>query len=169
MNVPKLCSLVAAGAMVVWGQAAVEHTVGTGAAAGATTGARGAGQGIGGVFSGLSKALEKAGDSKSQDTSAPASASSRASVQRVTRTTADAGGNVPASKPIDPSVVVEGLTQAEVLELCGAPSTSLQQTRGSSLVETLWYPTIDGDELKVEIVDGKVASAVLASQKAARR
>ena len=152
-------TLTVACAIGASGQAVVEHAIGTAAAAAASSGAQGAGQAAGGVFGSLTKVLEKSTSSSEKSSQS----ASRASIQTPAPTASRP--KAPASRIIDSSMVVAGLTRAEIFELCGAPTSAVQRTRSGSVIETLWYKTTNGDELEVQIVDGKVASAILASEK----
>lgn len=162
MNLLRPLALTLAWAMVSAGQTVVEHAVGTAAAAGASSGASGAGKAAGGVFGNLTKVLEKSAASTAS-TAKPAANPSTAPIQ--TSAPVAARGKAPASRPIDPSVVVAGLTRAELIERCGSPSLATQRTLAGSMIETFWYQTTTDDELEVQLTDGKVASSILASEK----
>ena len=138
-----------------WRHEAVEHAVGTAAATGASSGASGTGKAVGGVFGSLSKVLE--------NSASPSPSPSTASLQ--TPAPAAARAKAPPSRPIDPAVVVAGLTRAELIERCGSPTLATQRTRAGSAIETLWYQTTTDDELEVQLTDGKVSSSILASEK----
>jgi len=144
-------------AAVTFGQAAVEYSVGAGAATGAAAGAKGAGQAVGGVFGALSRVANQA----PKPGAPPAAASSTTAA---TPATAAKTGSV-LTKPIDPSQVTVGMDRNELLERFGEPATRTSQTRRSQMLDTFWYQTITKDELIVSLADGKVVSAVLASQR----
>jgi outer membrane protein assembly factor BamE (lipoprotein component of BamABCDE complex) len=146
-------------AAITWGQAAVEYTVGTGAATGAAAGAKGAGQAVGGVFGAVTQTLNKAGQPGAANSSAVA-ASSTTSVTPPTGMTRSV-----ATKPIDPSQVTVGMERDEVLARFGEPATRTTQIRRSQQIDTFWYATTTKDELIVSLNDGKVVSTVLASQR----
>jgi hypothetical protein len=147
-------------AAVMLGQAAVEYSVGTGAATGAAAGAKGTGQAVGGVFGAVGQALNQAAKA-----GAPATAAS----SKTTVTPAHAANTGPAlTKPIDPSQVTVGMDRNQLLERFGEPATSTSEMRHSQLIDTFWYPTSPKDELIVSLVDGKVVSTVLASQRRKR-
>jgi hypothetical protein len=144
-------------AAMTWGQAAAEYAVGAGAASGAAAGAKGAGQSVGGVFGNLSKTVDQA--HKSDGTAAPASPAASATPAAAVRA-------LPLpTKPIDPSQVKLGMGRDEVLTRFGEPATHTSQIRRSQMLDTFWYKTESNDELIVNLVDGKVASTVLASQR----
>jgi len=142
---------------VTFGQAAVEYSVGTGAATGAAAGAKGAGQAVGGVFGAVGQILNQAPKS-----GAPAAVAS--STTATATGTAPKTGSIP-TKPIDPSQVTVGMDRNELLERFGEPATRTSQTRRSQMLDTFWYQTITKDELIVSLADGKVVSTVLASQR----
>jgi len=147
-------------AAITWGQAVAESAVGTGAASGAAAGAKGAGQGVGAVFGALSKTLDQG-----SKPGAPATAtSSNGSATSVGAATPRKVASV-VIKPIDPSQVTVGMDRNEVLARFGEHSTRTTQIRRSQMLDTFWYPTIAKDELIVRLTDGKVSSAVLASQR----
>jgi len=141
---------------ISWGQAAVEYTVGAGASTGAAAGAKGAGQAVGGVFGALSKTLDQA--PKANGTT-PAATSPAAGTPA---TTAKAASIV--TKPIDPTYVTIGMERDEILNRFGEPATRTSQIRRSQMLDTFWYKT-EKDELIVSLIDGKVVSTVLASQR----
>jgi hypothetical protein len=155
--------IVFACAAISWGQAAVEYTVGAGAATGAAAGAKGAGQAVGGVFGAVTQTLNKANPSGGSGASAPPPAPA-SSISSVTP-----GGTAKAasvvSKPIDPSQVTVGMDRNDLLARFGEPSTRTSQIRRSQMLDTFWYPTTTKDELIVSLTDGKVVSTVLASQR----
>jgi len=146
-------------AALSWGQAAVEYTVGAGAATGAAAGAKGAGQAVGGVFGAVTQTLNKANPSAGP--AAPATAVS--STTSVTPTTAKVASV--SIKPIDPAQVTVGMDRNDLLARFGEPATRTSQIRRSQMLDTFWYPTIGKDELIVRLTDGKVVSTVLASQR----
>jgi hypothetical protein len=143
-------------AAMTWGQAAVESAVAAGASTGAAAGAKGAGQAVGGVFGALSKTLDQA-----PKAGAPASTSVTPSA--ATATSAKAVSV--ATKPIDPAQVTVGMERDEVLSRFGEPATRTSQIRRAQMLDTFWYKTESKDELIVSLIDGKVASTVLASQR----
>jgi hypothetical protein len=149
-------------AAITWGQAAVEYTVGAGAATGAAAGAKGAGQAVGGVFGAVTQTLNKAGQP-----SAPGAANgSAAAAPSATSVTPPASmTRSVATKPIDPSQVTVGMGRDEVLAKFGEPATRTTQIRLSRMIDTFWYSTTTKDELIVSLTDGKVVSTVLASQR----
>jgi hypothetical protein len=142
-------------AAITWGQAAVEYTVGTGASTGAAAGAKGAGQAVGGVFGAVSKVLDQAG--KPAASGAPAAASAPPAGAAKTRSV--------ATTPIDPAQVALGMDRDELIARFGEPATRTAQIRRSQMIDTFWYNTTAKDELIVTLTDGKVASALLASQR----
>ena len=144
-------------AAVTFGQAAVEYSVGAGAATGAAAGAKGAGQAVGGVFGALSQVASQA-----PKAAAPAAAAS--STTAAAPVVAGKTGSV-LTKPIDPSQVTVGMDRNELLDRFGEPATRTSQTRRSQMLDTFWYQTITKDELIVSLADGKVVSTVLASQR----
>jgi len=146
-------------AAITWGQAAVEYTVGTGAATGAAAGAKGAGQAVGGVFGAVTQTLNKAGQPGATNASATV-ASSTTSVTPPTGMTRSV-----ATKPIDPSQVTVGMERDDVIARFGEPATRTTQIRRSQMIDTFWYSTTTKDELIVSLTDGKVVSTVLASQR----
>jgi len=154
------CVVVLASAAMSWGQAAVEYTVGAGAATGAAGGAKGAGQAVGGVFGAVTQTLNKA--NASGGPGVPAAAAS--SISSVTP-----GGVAKATsvttKPIDPSQITVGMDRNDLLARFGEPSTRTSQIRRSQMLDTFWYSTTTKDELIVSLADGKVVSTVLASQR----
>jgi|SRR5689334_12947591 len=143
------------------GQATVESAVGAGAATGAAAGAKGAGQAVGGVFGAVGNILNQAskpgepGASKSTVTS---------TTTVVTAPSENKGVSVP-SKPVDPAEIKVGMTRDELLNRFGEPATRTSTFRQSRMVDTFWYATANKDELIVGLMDGKVVSAVLASQR----
>jgi hypothetical protein len=148
-------------AAFTWGQATVENAVGAGAATGAAAGAKGAGQAVGGVFGAVGNILNRA--SKPADAGNPGnSVNSTATV--VTAPSENKAVSVP-SKPVDPAEIKSGMTRDELLNRFGEPATRTSQFRQSKMVDTFWYATANKDELIVSLTDGKVVSAVLASQR----
>ena len=144
-------------AAISWGQAAVETAVGAGASTGAAAGAKGAGQAVGGVFGALSKTLDQAPKASGTNSTGSSPATSTPS------TPAKAAAIV--TKPIDPAQVTIGMERDEVLNRFGEPATRTSQIRRSQMMDTFWYKTESKDELIVSLTDGKVISAVLASQR----
>ncbi len=144
-------------AAITWGQAAVEYTVGAGAATGAAAGAKGAGQAVGGVFGAVTQTLNKVGQP-----SAPGAAAS--STTSAAPATSARPGSV-ATKPINPSDIAVGMDRDEILARFGEPATRTTQIRLSRMIDTFWYSTTTKDELIVSLTDGKVVSTVLASQR----
>lgn len=147
-------------AALTWGQAAAEYTVGAGAATGAAAGAKGAGQAVGGVFGAVTQTLNKAGKSGAPGTTAAAPSSTISVVSASPAKTASV-----ATRPIDPSQVAVGMDRDELLTRFGEPATRTSQIRRSRMIDTFWYQTTSKDELIVSLTDGKVVSAVLASQR----
>ena len=144
--------LAAAG--LVSAQAVVEHATTSSAGAAASTGASGAGKAAGGVFGSLSKILEKGSEKGAAGPEKPTQAANAATARPPAE----------PSKPIDPASVTTGMTRAKLIESLGSPTLTMQKSGG----ETLWYNTLDGDELEIQIAGGKVASSVLVSQKKRR-
>ena len=147
-------------AAFVWGQATVENAVGAGAATGAAAGAKGAGQAVGGVFGAVSNILNQA--PKPAGASGPATVTSTTTV--VTAPSQAKAVSVP-SRPVDPAEINTGMTRDELLNRFGEPATRTSQFRRSQMIDTFWYATTNKDELIVSLADGKVTSAVLASQR----
>lgn len=139
-------------AAAAYGQTIVEHSAATAGASTAAVGAKGAGKSIGGVFRGLSETLDKAGTGKGTG-SAPATAT----VTTLSVPSKQTAKPVPASKPIDPSQVTEGLDRDELIARFGEPLLQLSEKRNSQLVERLWYRTAS-DQVEIKLIDGKVAS-----------
>jgi len=137
-------------AAVTFGQAAVEYSVGAGAATGAAAGAKGAGQSVGGVFGAVGQILNQAPKPGAPTSAEPGTAAKTYSIP---------------TKPIDPSQVAVGMDRNELLDRFGEPATRTSQTRRSQMLDTFWYSTITKDELIVSLTDGKVVSTVLASQR----
>ena len=152
-------------AAITWGQAAVEYTVGAGAATGAAAGAKGAGQAVGGVFGAVTQTLNKAGQPGAANASSAPSASGAAASSTTSGTPPTGMTRSVATKPIDPSQVAVGMGRDEVLAQFGEPATRTTQIRRSQQIDTFWYATATKDELIVSLTDGKVASTVLASQR----
>src|SRR5258706_14711782 len=139
-------------AVAAYGQTIVEHSAATAGASTAAAGAKGAGNSIGGVFRGLSETLDKAGTAKGN----------RTTPGTVTVTTLSAPSKqtakpVPASKPIDPSQVTEGLDREELIARFGEPLLQLSEKKNSQLIERLWYSTAS-DQVEIKLIGGKVAS-----------
>jgi len=147
-------------AAFTWGQATVESAVGAGAATGAAAGAKGAGQAAGGVFGAVSNILNQA--SKPTGPSDPSAGTSTTTV--VSAPSQAKAVSVP-SKTVDPAEIKAGMTRDELLNRFGEPATRTSQFRHSQMIDTLWYATPNKDELIVSLADGKVVSAVLASQR----
>ena len=139
-------------AVAACGQAIVEHSLATAGASAAATGVRGAGKSIGGVFRSLTDTLDKAGTAK-ENGKTPARSAVTTPPDRPKQTAKP----VPASKPIDPSQVTEGLDGAEVIQRFGEPVLRFSETRSSHLVEKLWYNTTTSDQFEIRLIDGKVA------------
>jgi hypothetical protein len=154
------CVVVLGCAAMSWGQAAVEYTVGAGAATGAAAGAKGAGQAVGGVFGAVTQTLNKA--NAPGGPGAPAAAAS--SISSVAPGGVAKATSV-ATKPIDPSQITVGMDRNDLLARFGEPSTRTSQIRRSQMLDTFWYSTTTKDELIVSLADGKVVSTVLASQR----
>ena len=148
-------------AAFTWGQATVEAGVATGAATGAAAGAKGAGQAVGGVFGAVGNILNQA--SKPTDATGPQPAV--ASTNTVVTTPSQAKAASVPSKPVDPPEIKAGMSRDELLNRFGEPATRTSQFRQSKMVDTFWYATTNKDELIVSLVDGKVVSTVLASQR----
>jgi len=140
-------------ALAAYGQTIVEHSAATAGASTAAAGAKGAGKSIGGVFRGLSDTLDKAGTAKGNGSTR--ATSTVTSVSSASKSTAKP---VPASKPIDPSQVTEGLDRDELIARFGEPVLQLSEKRNSQLVERLWYNTTTSDQLEIRLIGGKVAS-----------
>ena len=146
-------SIVAFCAVAACGQTIVEHSVATAGASAAAAGVRGTGKSIGGAFRSLSETLDKAGTAKENGNTpapnavAPLSGQSKRSTKPV-----------PASKPIDPSQVTEGLDRAELIERFGEPVLRFSEKRNSQLVERLWYNTATSDQIEIKLIGDKVAS-----------
>ena len=147
-------------AAFTWGQAIVEAGVAAGAATGAAAGAKGAGQAVGGVFGAVGNILNQA--SKPTDATNPQAVTSTNTV--VTTPSQAKAASVP-SKPVDPAEMKAGMSRDELLNRFGEPATRTSQFRQSKMVDTFWYATANKDELIVSLLDGKVVSAVLASQR----
>lgn len=140
-------------AVAAYGQTIVEHSAATAGASTAAAGAKGAGKSIGGVFRGLSETLDKAGNAK-----ANGSTPSAATVTTVSAPSKQTAKPVPASKPIDPSQVTEGLDRDELIARFGDPVLQLSESRNSQLVERLWYNTTASGQVEIKLIGGKVAS-----------
>lgn len=141
-------------ASAVWGQTAVEYSVGTAASSSAAAGASGAGRAIGGVFGSLGKVLGQAADKSSQAPATATGATSTPSAKPVQSPRIE-------FKPVDPALVSAGMTRAEVISRCGEPPSS---TTANS-VETLSYETANHDILDVKLLNGVVSSSRLTPQK----
>ena len=148
-------------AAISWGQAAVESAVAAGASTGAAAGAKGAGQAAGGVFGALSKTLDQASKPGAPAAATSSSASAGATANQAT----PAKTSSVVTKPIDPSQVAIGMDRDDVLNRFGEPATRTAQIRRAQMVDTFWYKTESKDELIVSLLDGKVVSTVLASQR----
>jgi hypothetical protein len=146
-------------AAIAWSQAAVEYTVGAGAATGAAAGAKGAGQAVGGVFGAVTQTLNKAGQPGAPGASAATASSTTSAAPTTSRSRSV------ATKPINPSDVTVGMDRDEILARFGEPATRTTQIRLSRMIDTFWYSTTTKDELIVSLTDGKVVSTVLASQR----
>ncbi len=140
-------------AAAAYGQTIVEHSAATAGASTAAAGAKGAGKSIGSVFSGLSETLDKARTAKGSG-GIPATAS----VTTLSPPSKETAKPVPASKPIDPSQVTEGLDRDELIARFGDPVLQLSEKRNSQLVERLWYNTATSDQVEIKLIGGKVAS-----------
>ena len=139
-------------AVAACGQAIVEHSLATAGASAAATGVKGAGKSIGGVFRSLTETLDKAGTAK-ENGKTPATSAVTTPPDRPKQSAKP----VPASKPIDPSQVTEGLDGAELIQRFGEPVLRFSERRNSQLVEKLWYNTATSDQLEIRLIDGKVA------------
>jgi len=140
-------------AAAAYGQTIVEHSAATAGASTAAAGAKGAGKSIGGVFSSLSETLDKARTAKGS-----ASTPATASVTTLSPPSKETAKPVPASKPIDPSQVTEGLDRDELIARFGDPVLQLSEKRNSQLIERLWYNTATPDQVEIKLIGGKVAS-----------
>jgi hypothetical protein len=139
-------------AVAACGQAIVEHSLATAGASTAAAGVKGTSKSIGGVFRSLSETFDKAGTAKQNgETPAPNA------VTTVSGRPKQSAKPVPASKPIDPSQVTEGLDGAELIQRFGEPVLRFSERRNSQLVEKLWYNTATSDQLEIRLIDGKVA------------
>ena len=134
-------------------QAIVEHSVATAGTSAAAGGLKDTGKSIGGVFRSLTETLDKAGTAK-ENGKTPATSAVVTPPDRPKQT----ANPVPASKPIDPSQVTEGLDGAEVIQRFGEPVLRFSERRNSQLVEKLWYNTTTSDQVEIRLIDGKVAS-----------
>jgi hypothetical protein len=135
------------------GQAIVEHSVATAGASTATAGVKGTGKSIGGVFRSLSETLDKAGTAK-ENGNAPAPNA----VTTLSGRSKQSAKPVPATEPIDPSQVTEGLDRAELIKRFGEPVLRVSERRNSQLVERLWYNTTTSDQIEIKLIGDKVAS-----------
>jgi hypothetical protein len=140
-------------AVVAHGQTIVEHSAVTAGASTAAAGAKGAGNPIGGVFSSLSDTLNKAGTTRRTGSTAASG-----TVITLSNPSKPSAKPAPASKPIDPSQVTEGLDRAELIKRFGEPVLQLSESSSSQLVERLWYHTTASDQVEIKLIDGKVAS-----------
>ena len=140
-------------AVAAYGQTIVEHSAATAGASTAAAGAKGAGKSIGGVFRGLSETLDKAGAPKGNGSTPPA-----ATVTTLSAPSKPTAKPVPASNPIDPSQLAEGLDRDELIARFGEPVLQLSEMRNSQLVERLWYNTAASDQVEIKLIGGKVAS-----------
>src|SRR5258705_3299670 len=113
-------------AVAAYGQTIVEYSAATAGASTAAAGAKGAGKSIGSVFSGLSATLDKAGTTRRTGSTAASS-----TVITLSNPSKPSAKPVPASKPIDPSQVTEGLDRAELIKRFGEPVLQLSETSGS--------------------------------------
>jgi len=136
------------------GQTMVEHSAATAGASTAAAGVKGAGKSIGDVFRGLNETLKRAETAK-QDGNTPAATTSVTTLSGQSKQSAKP---VPASKPIDPSQVPEGLERGELIKRFGEPALQLSERSNSRLVERLWYNTTGSDQLEIKLIGGKVAS-----------
>jgi hypothetical protein len=141
-------------AVAAYGQTIVEHSAATaGASTAAAGGAKGAGKSIGGVFGSLSNTLDKAGTAKRAGSTA-----STSTVITLSSPSKPTAKPVPASKPIDPSQVTEGLDRDELIKRFGEPVLQLSESSNSQLTERLWYNTTASDQVEIKLIGGKVAS-----------
>ena len=145
------CFSIVSWAVAAYGQTIVEHSLATAGASTAATGVKGAGKSIGGVFRSLTETLDKAGTAKENGKTPVTSA-----VTTPPDRPKQIAKPVPASKPIDPSQVTEGLDEAEVIQRFGEPVLRFSETRNSHLVEKLWYNTTTSDQFEIRLIDGKV-------------
>ena len=140
-------------AVVMCGQTIVEHSLATAGASTAAVGAKGAGKSSGGVFRNLSDILDKAGSTKKNgNTPSITTVTTQSDLSKQT------AKPVPASKPIDPSQVTEGLDRGELIKRFGEPVLQLSEKHNSELIERLWYNTTTSDQLEIKLIGGKVAS-----------
>lgn len=136
------------------GQAIVEYSIATAASsAAAAGGAKNAGGAIGGIFGNLSQILNQAAKSNGEGTKAIRDTGTI--VLPVTRQSAKP---VAASKPVNPSDIVDGLGRAELIERFGPPLVSTIDTSNSQLVERMWYPGTSSTEVEIKLTAGKVVS-----------
>jgi hypothetical protein len=146
-------SIAACCAVAACGQAIVEHSLATAGASSAAAGVKGTGKSIGGVFRSLTETLDKAGTAKENgNTPAPNA------VAPLSGQSKQLAKPAPASKPIDPSQVTEGLDRAELIERFGEPVLRFSEKRNSQLVERLWYNTATSDQVEIRLIGDKVAS-----------
>lgn len=153
-----LCMVSASGA---FGQAAVETAILTGAGAGAAaSGAKGTGAAIGGVFGQLNKIAGKQG--------VEAGKGGGGEERPSTGVEAWTPGKAAAPKAVDASMVKVGMSRKELLSDCGEPLFRTSSTKQTVQVETLYYSTLDKDELKVELEEGAVVRVVSRREAKAR-
>ncbi|MBI3665646.1 MAG: hypothetical protein HY236_05365 [Acidobacteria bacterium] len=148
-----------------YGQAMVEHALGT-ARAGAAGGAmKGAGKAAGGVLGNAAKALDQAAGkpdgqantsakSVKAGPSTPTSTNSPAPVPAP----ASAAAAEPSPPALDPSQITVGLERRELVAKFGKPSMKMTAMNASQVVETYWYRAASRDTVVVILRDGKVAS-----------
>lgn len=150
-------------AVAACGQTIVEHSVATSGASAAAAGAKGAGNSIGGVFRSLSETLDKAGAARENANKAGA-ANENANIPAANAAAVPSGPSrqsakpVPASQPVDPSQITQGLDGAELIQRFGEPVLRFSEKRNSQLVERLWYNTTASDQFEVRLIGGRVAS-----------
>jgi hypothetical protein len=155
-----------------FGQAIVEHAVGTAAAGAASAGAKGAGSAVGGVFGRLTETIEKSGATGTADpvkTPAPAASSSTATsngkptvANSVTQPgapgkTLDDSKPVRKATPIELSKIRDGMERAELIDLYGEPLMKFSERNSSRLLETFWYNDAASHSVTVKLIDGKVS------------
>ena len=153
--------LLPAFSLAAYGQAMVEHALGT-ARAGAAGGAmKGAGKSAGGVLGNAAKTLDKAAkpaasaDAKTAKASSPATAAPAAPAPAASAPAAAAEPPKPAP---DPSLITTGLERQELLAKFGKPSMKLTGMNAGQVVETYWYRAAGHDTVIVTLRDGKVAT-----------
>ena len=144
-----------------YGQAMVEHALGT-ARAGAAGGAmKGAGKSAGGVLGNATKALDKAAGKPATSTPAAKAAkppSPAAAAPGQPAPAAPAATPEPPRPAMDPSLVTAGLERQELLAKFGKPSMKMTGMNGGQVVETYWYHPAGHDTVVVTLRDGKVAA-----------